>query len=90
MKRLKRLKLEQIVPYILIGTALIGLLASFVLTYDKIQVLMNPLFDPGCNINPVLSCGSVMKTSQASLFGIPNSIFGIAYSAVDTALGALR
>lgn len=64
---------------------LAGLMSSFVLTYDKIQVLMNPNYDPGCNINPILSCGSVMKTEQASLFGVPNTVFGLmAFTALIT------
>lgn len=55
------------------------------LTYDKIHVLLNPNYDPGCNINPILSCGSVMKTEQASLLGVPNTIFGlIAFSTLTT------
>lgn len=79
------MKIEKVLPYILVGAAIIGLLASYVLTYDKIQVLMNPAYDPPCNINPVLSCGSVMKTSQASLMGVPNTIFGLgAFSALLT------
>lgn len=68
---------NKITPFVLIICGSLGLLASFILTYDKIQVLKNPLYDPPCNINPVLSCGSVMKTEQASLLGVPNTIFGI-------------
>lgn len=72
-------------PVIMIVAGIIGLLASFMLTYDKIQVLQNPAHDPLCNINPILSCGSVMKTEQASLLGVPNTIFGImAFTALTT------
>ncbi len=77
MPRKKQIHLETVLPLILIICGLIGLAAAFVLTYDKIHVLKNPLYDPPCNINPVLSCGSVMKTEQASLLGIPNTIFGL-------------
>jgi uncharacterized membrane protein len=56
---------------------LLGFVASFALTYDKIQVMTDPGYAPNCNINPVLSCGSVMKTEQASLLGVPNTIFGL-------------
>jgi uncharacterized membrane protein len=72
-----KLTLEKVLPFILIVVGVIGMLASFVLTYDKIQVLTDPNYDPGCNINPILSCGSVMKTEQASLLGVPNTIFGL-------------
>jgi uncharacterized membrane protein len=70
-------KINKYIPYVLIICGIIGLIASFVLTYDKIQVLKDPGYNPPCNINPVLSCGSVMKTEQASLLGVPNTIFGL-------------
>jgi uncharacterized membrane protein len=66
-----------LLPYVLLICGLIGLLASFTLTYDKIHVLANASYRPSCNLNPVLSCGSVMKTSQANLLGVPNTIFGL-------------
>lgn len=77
--------LPRVLPYILVMAGIIGIIASFVLTYDKIQVLSDPGYDPSCNINPILSCGSVMKTEQASLLGVPNTIFGlIAFSMLLT------
>lgn len=62
---------------ILIVTGVIGLVASFVLTADKIHVLRDPNYNPLCNINPIFSCGSVMKSSQAQVWGIPNTVFGL-------------
>ena len=77
--------LRQALPYILLVGSVVGLVASFALTYDKIQVLKNPAYAPSCNINPVLSCGSVMQTEQASLLGVPNTIFGLmGFSALIT------
>lgn len=87
MKTLKfrKLTLQQKLPVILIIAGLIGCIASFALTYDKIQVLQDPSYVPACNINPILSCGSVMKTPQASLFGVPNTIYGlVAFSMLFT------
>lgn len=76
-EKVKFKALDRALPYVLIVGAVLGLLASFALTHDKILVLQNPLYDPACNINPILSCGSVMKTEQASLLGVPNTIFGL-------------
>lgn len=79
------LTLPRVLPYILIAMSVIGFFASFILTYDKLQILQDVNYDPFCNINPILSCGSVMDTDQASLFGMPNTIFGlIAYSMLFT------
>ncbi len=59
-----------------IGSAL-GLFASFVLTYDKLQLVENPSFVPNCNLNPVISCGSVMSSHQGDIFGFPNPWLGL-------------
>jgi uncharacterized membrane protein len=67
----------------------IGLLASITLTVEKIELLANPAFVPSCNINPIVSCGSVMVTPQASVLGFPNSILGIAGFAVVVVTGVL-
>jgi uncharacterized membrane protein len=69
--------LDKALPYLLIVAGVIGMFASFTLTYETIHVLTTASYVPSCNLNPILSCGSVMKTEQASLLGIPNSIFGL-------------
>jgi uncharacterized membrane protein len=63
--------------YLLSVGGIIGLLASFVLTVEKFEIIKDPSFQPSCNINPILSCGSVMVTKQAEAFGFPNSLLGI-------------
>ncbi|PKW07902.1 Uncharacterized membrane protein [Streptomyces sp. 1222.5] len=66
---------------VLTGAA--GLLASWVITLDEFELLKNPAFVPGCSLNPVVSCGSVMKSDQASVFGFPNPMLGlVAYGIV--------
>ncbi|MFF3919114.1 vitamin K epoxide reductase family protein [Streptomyces sp. NPDC001852] len=66
---------------VLAGAA--GLLASWVITLDEFKLLKNPNFTPGCSLNPVVSCGSVMKSAQASVFGFPNPMLGlVAYGVV--------
>ncbi len=55
----------------------IGLIASSTLLVEKIEMLKDPKFVPSCSINPVLACGSVIGTPQASVFGPPNPLFGV-------------
>jgi len=74
--------------WVLIG-GVIGLFASITLTVEKIRMLLNPSYVPSCNLNPVLSCGSVMATPQASVFGFPNSLIGIAAFTVVVVSGVL-
>jgi uncharacterized membrane protein len=67
----------------------IGLIASGVLTVEKIKILLNPSYVPSCNINPIVSCGSVMTTPQASALGFPNPLIGIAAFSVVVVTGVL-
>lgn len=74
--------------WVLIAGA-IGLVASMTLTVEKIDILLNPAYVPSCNINPILSCGSVMITPQASLLGFPNPLLGLVGFAVVVVTGIL-
>jgi uncharacterized membrane protein len=67
----------------------IGLIASATLTVEKIKLLTNSSYVPSCNINPIVSCGSVMTTPQASVLGFPNSLIGIAAFTVVVVTGVL-
>jgi len=72
-------------PWVLLFSGIIGLFAAFTLIQDKIAILADPNFIPSCNINPLLACGSVIVTEQASIFGFPNPIIGlISFSVVIT------
>ena len=67
----------------------LGLAAALTLTVEKIEILINPDYVPSCSINPVLSCGSVMVTPQASAFGFPNPLIGIVSFTVVLVTGVL-
>ncbi|MFE4828788.1 vitamin K epoxide reductase family protein [Streptomyces sp. NPDC056672] len=73
---------------LLVITGGAGLLAAWVITLDKFKLLEDPDFTPGCSLNPVVSCGNIMKSDQASVFGFPNSMLGLVTYAVVIAIGA--
>jgi len=74
--------------WVLISGAM-GLIASLTLTVEKVKLLTDSSYAPSCNINPVLSCGSVMATPQASVLGFPNSLIGIVAFTVVAVTGVL-
>lgn len=75
----------KIIGKILLITSVIGLIAALVLLKDTFEVAVNPEFIPICNINPILSCTSVMAAPESKVFGIPSATFGVAgYSALLT------
>jgi uncharacterized membrane protein len=62
----------------LVLSSAFGLVASFTLLLEKIRGLQDPAYRPSCSLNPVVSCGSVMNSEQAGVFGFPNPMIGVA------------
>ena len=77
-----------VLPWLLLVGGAVGLVASFVLTLDKIELLKDPDFVPSCNINPIISCGTVMGQDQANAFGFMNPLIGLTGFAVVIGVGA--
>lgn len=69
------------VPKPLIATwiigGILGWFAAFSLVIERIHVAANANALASCDLNPILSCKSVMLSEQASLFGFPNPIIGL-------------
>jgi uncharacterized membrane protein len=89
MAKKKSITLAQALPWILIIGGVIGLICSFVLTYDQIRIWQDPSYHPACNLNPVVSCGSVINSKQGDIFGIPGPFFGLAVFPVLVTLGVI-
>jgi uncharacterized membrane protein len=73
--------------WLLLICGALGLVASFVITDDKFKLLQAKVegktYTPACSLNPVISCGNVMESSQAHAFGFQNPIIGlVAYPVV--------
>lgn len=63
--------------------AVLGFVAAFTLSLDKLDILKNPDQALPCNVNSVFNCGIVMRSKYAEFNGIPWSFLGIAgYPAV--------
>lgn len=82
--------LKQALPWILLIGGIIGYACAFIIMWDKVKLADNPNYIPSCSLNPVVSCGSVMKSDQAHVFGFPNPFIGLgAFPAVAVAGGAI-
>lgn len=77
MKIFKNVTLEKALPWLLVIGGAIGLIASFIIMYEKFNLLQNPHYVPSCNLNPVISCGSVMASKQSNAFGFSNPFIGL-------------
>lgn len=79
---------ERVLPYILLIGGIIGVLCAVVLTVEKINLLKNPGATLNCDLNPVVACGPVINTPQASAFGFPNPIIGLVGFGIVATVGA--
>ncbi len=79
--------LDRVYPWLLVIGGFIGLLMAFIITIEKIHLLQDPSYVPECSINPIISCGNIMKSDQASAFGFPNPLIGLMGFSVVVTIG---
>lgn len=58
-------------------SSVLSLLASFVLSVDALRLAADPTAELSCNINAVISCGTVAASWQSQLLGFPNAFLGL-------------
>ena len=76
--RLDRLRHNDVTVWItMLVASAASLVASFVLAVDALRLAEDPTADLGCNINAVISCGTVAGAWQSSLLGFPNAFLGL-------------
>lgn len=66
------------VTWTLIIAGTVGAVAAGALLVEKLLMATDSTYSPSCSINPILSCGSVMTSWQAEVFGVPNPLIGLA------------
>jgi len=76
--RLHRLRHRNATVWVtMLVASVASLVASFVLAVDALRLAENPNADLGCNINAVISCGTVAGAWQSQLLGFPNAFLGL-------------
>lgn len=58
-------------------SAVLSLIAAFVLSVESIHLAKDPGATLSCSVNAIINCASVMKHPSADLFGFPNSFIGL-------------
>lgn len=58
-------------------SAIISLVSALVLSIDAWLLAANPSTGLSCDINSIISCGTVAKSWQAEILGFPNSFIGL-------------
>lgn len=62
---------------LLVLTGAVAWIASGILVLERIALYKNPDYVTSCDFNPWVSCGTVMKSTQAALLGFPNPFLGV-------------
>ena len=57
--------------------AICSLAAALILSIEAYELAKNATVQLSCNINTIISCGTVASSSYASLLGFPNSYLGL-------------
>lgn len=73
--------------WVMVISGVIGLAASAILTIEKLNLAADPNYKPSCSLSPVVACSPVMSSWQASVFGFPNMLIGLAGFAALITLG---
>lgn len=71
----------------LIITGAVGWWGAMELITERVRLLLDPEYTLNCDINPLISCGNVMASWQASLLGFPNPLLGVAGLVAPIAVG---
>lgn len=71
----------------LLVTGALGWWGAMELITERIAKLIDPSHVITCDINPLISCGTVMTSWQASLLGFPNPLLGVAGFVAPMAVG---
>ena len=72
----------------MVGAGLIALISSAILVYERLQIYIDAGHSTVCDINALLSCGTVMRTPQAEAFGFPNPFIGLVGFSIVVTIGA--
>ena len=76
--RAARLRHHSVTVWVtMLAASVASLVASFVLAVDALRLAENPNADLGCNINAVISCGTVANSWQSTVLGFPNAFLGL-------------
>lgn len=76
-----------VVALSLIVLGIIGFMAAFSLTLDKIALLENPDAQLGCNFSILVGCSTNLNSAQGEIFGFPNSLLGLVFWSATITVG---
>lgn len=77
----------RVLAVFLILAGVIGEIAAFALTLEKLHTLTDPGEALSCDFSVLVQCGANLESWQGSVFGFPNPLLGLAGWAAPIAVG---
>ena len=72
----------------LIVVGIIGWIAAFALTIERLELLINPQEALSCDFSVLVQCTKNLESAQGSIFGFPNPIIGLGAWIAPIVVGA--
>ena len=72
----------------LIVVGVIGWIAAFALTVERLELLMNPQDALSCDFSVLVQCTKNLESAQGSIFGFPNPLIGLGAWIAPIVVGA--
>lgn len=73
--------------WLFIITGFTGLLGSFELSVERVNLLLEPESLLACDVSPFITCSGAMESAQGSAFGFPNPFIGLMGFVAPIAVG---
>jgi uncharacterized membrane protein len=77
-----------ILAIFLIVVGVIGWIAAFALTVERLELLINPQEALSCDFSVLVQCTKNLESAQGSIFGFPNPIIGLGAWVAPIVVGA--
>lgn len=70
-----------------VASGIVGMLASFIQTIERIEYAKNPTVPLTCDVNSIFSCSNVFDAWQSSVFGFTNSLMCVVFFVLIMGIG---
>jgi len=82
-------KLKKVIFLTIIVFSITGIAASLILSIEYLTLLKDSGTKLSCDLSSIVSCSSVMKSSEANIFGFPNPYIGLISYSIFLTFGVL-
>lgn len=83
-----RSRTHPVLACFMIFAGVVGWIAAFALTLERLALLKNPNASASCDFSVIVQCSANLESPQGSIFGFPNPLFGLGAWVAPIVVGA--